>query len=75
MAILRSREIRKLEKPEAEKKLKELRLELAKERANIAIGAAASSPGKVRELRKTIARLETARKARKPAAAAGGAHG
>ena len=59
MAILRVQEIRKFEKKELEKKLQELKLELAKERANIAIGAAVSSPGKMKELRKTIARIET----------------
>ncbi len=59
MAILRAVDIRKFEKKDFDKKLKELRLELAKEKANIAIGAAVSSPGKLRELKRTIARMET----------------
>ena len=62
MAILRKSEIRKLSEKEIDKKIQELRLELAKERANINIGASATSPGRIREIRKTIARMETLRK-------------
>lgn len=57
MAILKMKEIKKLEEKELNKNLDELRLELAKERANIHIGAAVSSPGRIKEIRKTIARL------------------
>lgn len=57
MAILRSKDIRKLSEKELEKKLDELKLELAKERANISIGASVTSPGRIREIRKTIARV------------------
>ena len=59
MAILRSEEIRKLESSEVDKRLGELRLELAKERGNIHIGGTVTSPGRIRELRKTIARILT----------------
>lgn len=59
MAILRTTEIRKLDRKDHEKKLKELRLELAKERANISIGASSSSPGRMREIRRAIARVQT----------------
>ena len=59
MAILRVADIKKFEKRDFDKKLKELRLELAKERASIAIGASVSSPGRLRELRRAIARMET----------------
>jgi len=59
MAILRVQEIRKLEKKEIDKKLYEFKLEMAKEKANRAIGAAVSSPGRLKELRKSIARMET----------------
>jgi len=59
MAILRSKVIRNLSREELAKKLAELRLELAKERAQIAIGGTPANPGRVRELRITIARILT----------------
>lgn len=59
MAILRPKDIRKLSEKELEKKLDELKLELAKEKANISIGASVTSPGRIREIRKTIARVKT----------------
>lgn len=59
MAILKTRDARKQDKAELDKKVRELRLEVAKEKANIAIGAPVSSPGKMREMKKTIARILT----------------
>jgi large subunit ribosomal protein L29 len=56
MAIMRKKDIRKLEEKELERKLNEMRLELAKQRASVKIGASVTSPGRVRELRKTVAR-------------------
>lgn len=62
MAILKKKEIRNMSEKDMEKNVNEFKLELAKERANIAIGATVTSPGRIRELRKTIARIETVRK-------------
>ena len=62
MAILRVKDVRKMGEKELSEKIKELQLELSKERANIAIGASASSPGRIREVRKAIARIRTAQK-------------
>jgi large subunit ribosomal protein L29 len=59
MAVLRKKEIRKLDDKEARKKLDELRLELSKERAKINIGASVTSPGRIREIRRSIARILT----------------
>jgi large subunit ribosomal protein L29 len=59
MAILKTRDARKQDMAELDKKVRELRLEIAKEKANIAIGAPVSSPGKMREMKKTIARILT----------------
>ena len=56
MAMMRKKEIRKLEGKELDKKLGEMRLELAKQRASVKIGATVTSPGRIRELRKTVAR-------------------
>ena len=61
MAILRAGEIRKLEDKEVGKRLNELRLELAKERGNINIGGTVTSPGRIKEIRKTVARILTIR--------------
>ena len=59
MAILRKKEIRKMDEKETAKQLKELNLELSKEKANIHIGATVTSPGRLKEIRKTIARIKT----------------
>ncbi len=59
MAILRPKEIRKMNYAEMGKRVAELRLEFAKEKANIAIGANVTSPGRLKEIRKTIARIMT----------------
>ena len=59
MAILRPSEIRKMSEKDIKKKKAELRLEIAKERANIRIGATATSPGRIKEIKRTIARINT----------------
>lgn len=59
MTILRTKEIRKLGEKDLNKKLQELRLELAKEKANISVGGTVSSPGRSREIKKTISRILT----------------
>lgn len=62
MAVLKSRDARKMGNDELEKRARELRLEVAKEKANIAIGAPVSSPGKMRDMKRTIARILTIKK-------------
>ncbi|MBN2094528.1 MAG: 50S ribosomal protein L29 [Candidatus Aenigmarchaeota archaeon] len=59
MAIVRAKDARKMTDDEKEKKLRELTLELAKEKSNVAIGGAVKNPGRLREMRRTIARLKT----------------
>jgi large subunit ribosomal protein L29 len=59
MAIIRKRAIHEFSGPELRKRLSEMRLELAKETAQAAIGAAPANPGKVRQIKKTIARILT----------------
>ena len=59
MVIIRTKDIRKLDEKDRQKRINELRLEFAKERANIAIGANVTSPGRLKEIRKTIARVMT----------------
>jgi large subunit ribosomal protein L29 len=59
MAILRAKDVRKMDDKELEKQIRDLNLELAKEKANIHIGASVTSPGRIREVRRTIARVKT----------------
>lgn len=53
---MKSKEIRNMTKEDIEKKIKELRLELLKERSE---GGTPKNPGRMREIRKDIARLLT----------------
>ncbi len=59
MALLRTKEIRAMDAAAREKKLRELRDELMHERGVAAMGGAPPNPGKIRALRKNIARLHT----------------
>lgn len=59
MVILRAKEIRELDEKELDKRLGELRLELAKARAQVEIGGAPPNPGRIREIKRTIARALT----------------
>jgi len=59
VAVIKRRAVHELDAGELSKRLTELRLELAKERAHSAIGAAATNPGKVKEVRRAIARILT----------------
>lgn len=59
MAILRPNEIRDMSIEEMRAKLRELRAELARERAIAAAGGSLENPGRIRELRRTIARILT----------------
>ena len=59
MAILRAKDIRAMSKEERAKQLKDLRNELLRQRAITATGGAPENPGKIGELRRTIARILT----------------
>lgn len=59
MAILRSDEIRAMNLDELKAKLRELRAELARERAMVSGGGTLENPSRSRELRRTIARILT----------------
>ena len=56
---MRAKEIRALPKEELTNKLSELKRELIKNNAQIATGTTPKSPGQMRELKKTIARILT----------------
>jgi large subunit ribosomal protein L29 len=59
MALLRTKEIRALDEKALAEKLKELRGDLLHERGVAAMGGAPHSPGKIRAIRRNIARILT----------------
>ena len=59
MAILRSKEIRKMTDDEIDKRTEELKLELSKKKAQIIIGGAPENAGRIREVKRTLARILT----------------
>ena len=62
MAIIRKQELKQLTESHIDSKLKELNKELMKLNAQRAAGTAIENPGKIKELRRTIARLHTIKK-------------
>lgn len=59
MAIIKRRQFKEMSKDDMKKRLNELRIELTKERSQVAVGGSAASPGRIKEIRKTIARIKT----------------
>jgi len=57
MAIIRRNEFKQLNIQSAEEKMKELRKELMKVNSQIAMGTMPENPGRVKEIKKTIAKL------------------
>ena len=62
MAILRIDEIRTMNATERQEEMDKLKLELIRERAIASAGGAPENPGRIREIRKTIARIKTIQK-------------
>jgi large subunit ribosomal protein L29 len=59
MAILKKSELKKMNKKQLQEKLNELNIELMKEKAASEIGASVSNPGRIKEIRRTIARIKS----------------
>ncbi|CAB3290078.1 50S ribosomal protein L29 [Methanocaldococcus lauensis] len=59
MAILRANELREMSIDELKEKLIELKRELLKERVSIATSGSPTNPGRLREIKRTIARILT----------------
>jgi large subunit ribosomal protein L29 len=59
MTVIKAKDIREMSPGEMKKKLEELRDELMHERGVAAMGGAPTSPGKIRQLRISIARILT----------------
>jgi large subunit ribosomal protein L29 len=62
MAVLKTKQLREMKIENLERKLRELRLELSKEMANVKMGRPIKNPGKIRVLRRNIARILTFKK-------------
>lgn len=59
MAIIKKSEFKQMTEPQIKERLNELKKELMKYNAQISTGKVTESPGKVRLIKKTIARLNT----------------
>ena len=64
MAILKKKEIRELNRKELKKKSEELMKELMKAKAQSASKVNPENPGRIKEIKKTIARINTIKKER-----------
>ena len=64
MPILRKRDINQMLPEERTKKITELRAELTSIRTSVKAGGTVENPARIRELRKTVARLLTSQNAR-----------
>ena len=59
MAILRKNEIKQMNQKELNEKMSSLQEELIKINAQIAIGTLPQNPGRIKEIRRTVARMKT----------------
>ena len=59
MAILKAKEIREMDEKTISSKLVELKTELISLNAQVAMGTAPENPGKIGEIKRTIARILT----------------
>jgi len=62
MAILHVDEIRNMNQNERQEELDKLTMELIRERAIASAGGAPENPGRIKEIRRTIARIKTIQK-------------
>ncbi len=59
MAVIKIKDIHTMESSELNKRLSEFRLELAKDRGQISVGGSPANAGRMRQVKKTIARILT----------------
>mgnify|MGYP003976126699 CR=1 FL=1 len=62
MSIIRKNELVQMDEKSLDGKLVELKKELIKINAQVAIGTVPENPGKIKEIRRTIARINTLKK-------------
>lgn len=56
---MKFKEIKSMPQPELQEKLKELQMELIKMNSQVATGTTPKSPGKIKETKKTIAKIKS----------------
>ncbi len=59
MAIIKKKQLKEMSDDDLKKRFGELKLELSKDKGQIAIGGSPSNPGRVKEVKKTIAKILT----------------
>ncbi|MEM5870064.1 MAG: 50S ribosomal protein L29 [Candidatus Aenigmatarchaeota archaeon] len=59
------KELRELKDEDLDKRLSELRLELLKEQGNVKMGRPVKNPGRIKQIKKTIARILTIKQERR----------
>lgn len=64
MAIFRMDEIREMDADEIREQISDMSKELVQERGQIEVGGFSDNPGRIGEMRKTIARMKTVLKER-----------
>ncbi|KUK63893.1 50S ribosomal protein L29 [Methanoculleus sp.] len=67
MAIFRAQEVKQLSDVELLEQEQKLSLELIQERGKVSAGGATENPGRIREVKRTIARIRTEQNARRSA--------
>lgn len=67
MAIFRAQEVKQLSDTELIEQEQKLSLELVQERGKVSAGGATENPGRIREIRRTIARIRTEQNTRRNA--------
>ena len=64
MVILHVKELRKMKSEEVDKRLEDLKTELLRTNTQIAQGTVPEKPGRIKEIKKTIARILTIKRER-----------
>ena len=67
MAIFRARDIRQFPNVELQEQMDKLKIELIQHNGKVSAGGSTENPGRIRELRRTIARIKTEQNQRRTA--------
>ncbi|MEI6839851.1 MAG: 50S ribosomal protein L29 [Methanomicrobiales archaeon] len=59
MAILRAKDVRQLSDVELQEQMGKIRLELIQHNGKVSAGGATENPGRIKEIRRTVARMMT----------------
>jgi large subunit ribosomal protein L29 len=65
MAIFRAKDVRELSDVELQEQMGKLRLELIEHNGKVSAGGSTENPGRIRELRRTVARMMTEKNRRR----------